>query len=189
MQAPLSDPDKDAGERSRNVRLVTLDLRGTEPRADGMYVYLEQPFGQVGAPAQEDVKIGDLAALSATRLLVAERDSADGGGFKMVYRVDLDGATNVLGRSDFGRRTLEQLDERDLERAGIRPLAKGAVLNAADLGWRLEKFEGLAIVDDSTLAIVDDNDFGIAAITEGRAVGNYVPTRLSVIRLATPLAR
>lgn len=93
------------------------------------------------------------------------------------------------GRSDFRRRTLEQLDERDLDRAGVRPVAKSALLNLADLGWRLEKLEGLAIVDDATLAVVDDNDFGIAGFQGGRAAAHNVPTRLSVIRVGTPLAR
>jgi hypothetical protein len=183
MQSPLSNPDKDTGEASRNVRLLTLDLSGGEPRVDGMYVYRTEPFSQVGAAEQDDVKVGDMAALSAGRLLVVERDSTVGGGFKMVYRVDLSDATNILGRSSFGGRTLEQAEEGDLARLGIRPVVKAAVVNVADLGWRHEKFEGLAIVDESTIAVVNDDDFGISGFDGGRPQPNGVPTQLAIIHL------
>jgi hypothetical protein len=63
------------------------------------------------------------------------------------------------------------------------------LVNLADLGWRLEKFEGLAVVDDATIAVVNDNDFGIAGFDDGRVVPNNVPTRLSMIHLETRLSR
>jgi hypothetical protein len=190
MQSPLSNPDKDTGEVSRIIRLITLDLSGPQPRVDGMYVYLTEPAAQAGEPFQDNVKVGDLAALSASRLLVAERDSTNGGRFKMVYRIDLDGATNILGRLNFGGRWLEQNDEASLTGLGVQPVAKTAVVNVADLGYRLEKLEGLAIVDESTIAVVDDNDFGLAGYdANGRVQTNGVPTRLTIVHLPAPLSQ
>lgn len=183
LQSPLANPDRTTGEASRNVRLLTLDLTGPEPRVDGMYVYRTEPYDQVFLADQDDVMIGDLAAVSASRLLVAERDSLDGGGYKMVYRVDLDSATNLLGWS-FVSGTLEQADEDTLNALGIRPLAKTALVSLAALDWRLADLKGLALVDDSTIAVVNDNNFGFGGFdANGHALPNGVPTRLTLVHL------
>jgi len=103
MEGPLANLDDRAARASRTVRLITLDLSGAEPRLDGIYVYLTEAAEQVGTRQQDEIKIGDLTSLSPTRLLVAERDSAEGGGYKAIFRVDLDGASNLLGQTTSGR--------------------------------------------------------------------------------------
>ena len=41
-------------------------------------------------------------------------------------------------------------------------LKKTELLDLNALGWMAEKAEGLTLVDDHTLALVNDNDFGLA---------------------------
>ena len=38
----------------------------------GMYLYQTEAYSDVGAKTQDDLKIGDIAALSSTRILVGE---------------------------------------------------------------------------------------------------------------------
>ncbi|HZF86801.1 MAG TPA: esterase-like activity of phytase family protein, partial [Burkholderiaceae bacterium] len=46
--------------------------------------------------------------------------------------------------------------------AGVVTMRKTELLDLNALGWLAEKAEGLALVDDHTLALVNDNDFGLA---------------------------
>jgi hypothetical protein len=184
FESPLSIPNESVGEGSRNIRLITLDLTRPDPKVDGMYVYQTEPYASTGAAAQDDIKTGDLSALSQTRLLVAERDNTAGGRFKMVYSIDLTGATNILGRSDFGGHSLEQSNPADLTRLGLKTVVKTKVVNLTELGWSLAGFEGLTLIDDSTIAVTDDNNFGFGGFDKnGQIVANNIPTRLSIVQL------
>jgi hypothetical protein len=153
-----------------------------------MYVYQAEAFGDVGAGEQDDIKIGDLAAVSATRILVGERDSEEGGSHKKVYAVDISRATDVSGRDQFGNKTLEQVSPNDLKKAGVEYAAKTMLVDLARLGFRPDKFEGLAIVDSTTLAVVNDNDFGVESIdSRGRVTRSQSAGRLVVIRIPEAL--
>jgi hypothetical protein len=189
LQSPLQNPDKTASEGSRHIRIVAVDTADqANPRLAGMYVYRAEAFGDVGAGEQDDVKIGDLAAISATRLPVGERDSEEGGSHKKVYAVDLSQATDVSGRDAISGTSLEQASMSDLKKAGIVYVAKSMVVDLARLGFRPDKFEGLAIVNRTTLAVVNDNDFGVESIdSRGRVTRSQSSGRLVVIRIPEPL--
>ncbi|MFN8523371.1 MAG: esterase-like activity of phytase family protein [Chloroflexota bacterium] len=189
MQSPLSNPDKKTGEASRNIRIVVVDSSNADdPKLVGMYVYRAEAYTEVGAIEQDDVKIGDIAALTNQRLLVGERDSAENGTHKKVYRVDLDGATDVTDRGESGGRTIEQMTDADFKRAGIEMVRKSMVVDLATLGYRPDKLEGLAVVDPNTLAVINDNDFGIASIDDrAKIVKSGAQSRLIVVRLPDAL--
>jgi hypothetical protein len=176
MQTPLANPSEHEGEASRNIRIVALDISGA-PRVNGVYIYQSEPAERVGVPQQDDVRVGDLAALSATRLLVAERDSGPSSHYRMIYAVDLSTATDVSGHGSQGR-TLEQMGDADLARAGIVPVVKQPVSDLCALGFNHERIEGLAIVDERTLAVANDNDFD-----------PNEPSELFLINLPAPLGR
>ena len=189
VQSPLLNPDKKSGEASRQIRLAVFDTSdGDNPKLAGVYVYQTQKASDVGASEQDEIKIGDMAAVSATRVLIGERDSVEGGSHKKVYLVDLANATDVTQREEIGGRTIEQASDADLKRAGIEPVKKTMVVDLAKLGFSPDKFEGLALVDSTTIAVVNDNDFGVSAIdSRGRVVRSGDPPRLVIIRVPEPL--
>ena len=189
LQSPLLNPDKKSGEASRTIRIVALDTsNASDPKLAGVYLYQTQAYGEVGAAEQDDVVIGDMAAVSATKLLVGERDTQERGTHNMVFLVDLAGATDVSGRNDLGGKTLEQASESELQKAGVAYVAKSTVVDLAKLGFRPGKVEGLAIVDPTTLAVVSDNDFEIKEIdAKGKIVRSGQAPRLVVIRVPSPL--
>lgn len=189
VQSPLLNPDKKSGEDSRNVRILVVDTTdASNPRVAGMYVYQTELASDVGAKVQDNIKIGDITAISKTRILVGERDSDDGGTHKKVYTVDLTDATDVTGRDVVNGKTVEQAGESDLRSAGIYYVKKTLAVDLAKLGFRPDKFEGLALVDATTIAVVNDNDFGVQSIdTHGKVVRTGSPPRLVVIRVPDPL--
>jgi hypothetical protein len=75
-----------------------------------------------------------------------------------------------------------------MKKASVEPVKKTAVVDLAKLGFSPDKFEGLALIDSTTIAVVNDNDFGVSAIdSRGRVVKSGNPPRLVVIRVPGPL--
>jgi len=63
-------------------------------------------------------------------------------------------------------RTIEQLTPDELTAANITPVSKSLIANAAELGYTgVGKLEGLALVAPNTLALLNDNDFGVTGTT------------------------
>lgn len=75
---------------------------------------------------------------------------------------------NPMGelRGQIALRTVEQLSVSELVALDLDPTQKRLVANAAALGYTgVEKLEGLALIDANTIALINDNDFGIAGST------------------------
>jgi 3-phytase len=118
-------------------------------------------------------KIGDAVALNEDgEFLVIERDSNTGeDSSKNIYRIDLKEATNVNdlpeGTLEEGE-TLESLSPEELAERGIQPVSKELYADLAELGYTFtDKPEGLALVDPTTVAVINDNDFGESDIPIG----------------------
>jgi hypothetical protein len=166
IQSALDNPDtvNDATSRaSRNLRIVEFDAASQTVTAE--YLYNLRDISGAG-DARTD-KLGDAVALGNGRFMVIERD--DRLGFdanKLIYEIDLKGATDIHNPANLGGvpagKTLEQLTEAELAAAGIKPVFKRLATNLAALGYvGVSKPEGLALVDATTLAVINDNDFGI----------------------------
>ncbi|GAA5214450.1 choice-of-anchor I family protein [Corallincola platygyrae] len=174
MQSPLANPDNSAYSTSKNVRLfkMALNADGTLGAVQGEYLYtLDSPQSFADRAngvgdlknddyrKQSDVKVSEMIAVGADQLVVLERISK----VTHLYRVDLAGATNLLGSDWDAEATSPSLEQIvDLEGEGIVPLAKTQAFT--NLGSELElpkKEEGLALLDDTYAMLVNDNDFGI----------------------------
>ncbi|BBH24587.1 hypothetical protein Back11_59320 [Paenibacillus baekrokdamisoli] len=159
IQSPMAVPDKATGEASRNLRILKMDL--ATKQIVGEYVYAAEDAKTFVNVAQKDVVISDLQALSTDVLLVDERDKNEGSAaqIKRVYKIDLSHATNILNQdlsSNLEGTSLDQLKEKKIITA-----AKSLVLDLTKLDYPFEKFEGLTVVNKNTIAITNDNDFGV----------------------------
>jgi 3-phytase len=102
--------------------------------------------------------------------------------------VDISGATDVSGKANVNGRTAEQASESDMKKASVQYVKKTMAVDLAKLGFSPDKFEGLALVDPTTIAVVNDNDFGVTAIdTKGNVVKSGAMPRLVVIRVPQPI--
>ena len=166
LQSPLVNPTTAAGNAARNTRILAFDINREE--IVGEYVYRFQLAGEFDVPTvltrPRDMKISALAMLDQHRMLVLERTD-----FKAkVYSVDLRKATNILGTvwDDVGKAapSLEQLiADGALELAGITPLPKEFVVTLDSTQGFPQKIEGMTVLDGKTIAIANDNDFGVGS--------------------------
>ncbi|WP_281884638.1 esterase-like activity of phytase family protein [Paenibacillus sp. YYML68] len=165
MQSPLRNPDK-ATDNSRQIRIVKFDLKTLEAQAE--FVYVTENAKSFKDLIQADIVLSDMIALDENTLLIDERDkyAGDKAQLKRIYAIDLTDATNVLGKYDTaanGGKTLEQMSAADLKAASIMPVAKRTIVDFVELKFPYEKIEGLTLVGDDTLVIVNDNDFGVGS--------------------------
>jgi len=156
IQTPLSNPNRAASDRSSIIRMLGIGAATGTPVSEYVYV-LQQP--EVGDSVD---KIGDAVFAKDGKFFVVERDSDPSStGQKFVFEVDIKGATNVLGR-DFGDTTLEQQTPDSLAALGIQSVNKNKVINLPSIGYMpTDKTEGLALLPDGRLAVLNDNDFGV----------------------------
>ena len=133
-------------------------------------------------------KIGDAVSLGFGEFLVLERDDDalpdDNPAHieKKIYRFNLTEATDVTaftGIVGSTGKTVDQLTVAEMVANGIHPVAKSLHVDLNKAGYnRAQKVEGLAVIDPWTLAVINDNDFGVANITihpDGTFTLNYVP--------------
>jgi hypothetical protein len=165
LQSPLNNPDQDTGSASLNGRILAIDAATGEPTAE--YVY---PLEAVGAfdPALDD-----------QTLLVLERTDE----VARLYTVELTDATNILGTEWGDVATSPSLEATaDLAAAGVTPLAKTLWLDLEAIPGMPDKIEGVALVDEVTVAVLNDNDFAIGEFdAEGRHIGSGVPSTLLIL--------
>jgi hypothetical protein len=175
VEAPLDNP-RSENAVGRITRLVVLDLVTGQTR---QYAYVLEQAG---------VTNNGLGPMTSERFLVLERDdkfpgSADPSTFKRVYRIDLAGATDVSDSANgpagrlFGGKTLEQLTVEELAAHGIVPVAKTLVVDLLDptLAYPHNKPEGVALIDRTTIAVVNDDDFGIEDDGKGGIATKVLP--------------
>ncbi|WP_299489951.1 choice-of-anchor I family protein [Acaryochloris sp. IP29b_bin.137] len=181
IQTPLANPDRDASDNSDVIRILGIDTATGEPVSEYVYL-LEDPAVRSGGRVD---KIGDAVYAGDGKFFVIERDSAVGEtAKKYIFEINLKGATNVLGLNAFGGETLEQQTANDLAAIGIKPVNKLKVTNLPSLGYLAgDKPEGLALLPDGSLVVLNDNDFGLAEGNiplDGSALLNPNPTQTTL---------
>ncbi|MPZ09409.1 MAG: esterase-like activity of phytase family protein [Kiloniellaceae bacterium] len=160
LQNPLDNPDPKAYAQAKNTRLFKMER--ASGKLVGEYVYpLDEPqsFGLDPSDKQSAPRVSELAAIGPDRLLVLERTDAT----TKLHEVSLAGATNILGSKWDDTATAPSLElSNELAGTGIVTLAKTLRIDTArDFPEAPTKLEGIAFLGDGTLALINDNDFGI----------------------------
>jgi hypothetical protein len=190
VQSPLRNPvnaSNGALNGNRNVRLVEFNPTNNATR---QFIYVMDNLNLGGGDNSRADKIGDAQSLGNGEFLVVERDddkvSTDATATieKKIYQFNLTGATALTaaqstnGIGSTGK-TVDQLTVAEMVANGIRPVEKQLFVDLNVAGYnQTEKVEGLAVIDPYTIAVVNDNDFGVAQITinpDGTFTRNYVP--------------
>jgi hypothetical protein len=198
VQSPVRNPvslSNTALGAMKNVRVVEFD-----PATNGVrqfiYIMDNADLG-LGTNTRAD-KIGDAVSLGNGEFLVVERDDdkigSDAANLieKKIYRCNLVGATDVNGKDGLigtTGKTIDQLTLDELIANKINPMGKVLHVDLNKAGYNtVEKVEGITVIDPYTLAVINDNDFGVGQITinaDGTFTRNYVPEseQLGIISL------
>lgn len=174
MQSALKNPNKDASD-SKLTRIVTINL---ETGDIGQYLYKQDKAKKSNC---------EITALSATQFLVLERDAKFLNGssekdpsdkaLKLIYKIDLSTATNLetlpMTQGFFQHETLgltiegKSLEEYVIEEGwdglntkGIKSVQKTLLVDMVqEINYPHDKMEGLWVIDEHTLGILNDDDF------------------------------
>ncbi|CAL2079065.1 conserved protein of unknown function precursor containing a type A C-terminal secretion signal [Tenacibaculum sp. 190524A02b] len=173
IQTPMYNPDSSTKNQSDVIRILGVNAANGTPVSE--YVYVLERNRDAGFAHSRVDKIGDAVYAGNGKFYVLERDSSnpeDVGGKKYVYSIDINYATNTLGKNY--TKQLEEFTTDELIAEGITPVVKHKVTNLPSIGYvSSDKPEGLALLPEGKLAVLNDNDFGVAGagITDKSALG------------------
>jgi hypothetical protein len=145
-----------------------------------------------------NAKLGDMVALGNGKFIVIEQGAgANGKVFNKLMLVQIGEASNILGAafnpdtSDLEKSSMSSSAVGGANWAGVVPLKKTLLLDLNAIGWLAEKAEGLALVDGMTLALSNDNDFGMltrVTAPDGKTVADADVTKCNVNAAGTIVA-
>jgi hypothetical protein len=174
LQSPLTDGNalyattgkSEAIERyARFTRWTEFDPNtGTSGK---MYAYpLDAADYQDGRTG--NAKLGDVVALGNGKFIVIEQGAApDGAVFNKLMLVEIGAATDISAAafnattSDLEKSSMASAAVNGADWKSVVTLKKTVLLDLKAIGWLAEKAEGLTMFDGNTLALVNDNDFGM----------------------------
>ncbi|WP_254889869.1 esterase-like activity of phytase family protein, partial [Cronobacter sakazakii] len=148
------DIDGKTKNTARFTRLVSFDP------ATGKTAMYGYPIDIDVYKKAKDAKIGDIVALDDHRILLIEQGGDKNKTMRnRIYVVDLSNATDL---SSLDKTEPSEFDDAEkLNARGVQLATKQLAVDLRELGWQQEKAEGLALIDPQTLAVINDNDFGL----------------------------
>jgi hypothetical protein len=159
MQNALANPDVKTYQAAKNIRLFKIERASM--KVVGEYVYtLDDPasFRRDPSKRQNDPRISELMAIGLDRLVVLERTELT----TKLYEIQLDGATNIIGTRWDDAATSPSLEASTVADAKITAPQKTLRLDTANFTDIVGKTEGMALLGDGSLLVINDDDYGIA---------------------------
>ena len=174
LQSPLSDGTAPYSVTKKNEQVERfarftrwIEFDPSTGSSGKMYAYplnaADYQDGRTG-----NAKLGDMVALGGGKFLVIEQGAAPSGKvFNKLMLVELKGATDIAAAafnattSDLEKSSMGGAAVNGADWMAVAPLKKTMLLDLNAIGWAAEKAEGLTLIDDSTIALANDNDFGL----------------------------
>jgi len=180
LQSPLWNPDRLITNTSRLVRLFELDPNTGESRT-----FLYEMEDKKGDVEIKDRKVGDMVAVNDSMFLILEHGTGQQSSFMDIYRININNATVITDNQYMGL-TPEQLNDANTAlKHNIHVVKKTHYLDLIAAGYSSEheKPEGIAIIDENTIAVINDNDYGVdAPNSDSNIISTGVKTCLYIFR-------
>ncbi|GAA3646063.1 choice-of-anchor I domain-containing protein [Flavivirga jejuensis] len=175
IQSPIENPSSTVRNNSDVIRILGISCDTGVPVEE--YVYLLERNKDAGYASSRVDKMGDAVYAGDGKFLVIERDSEGptvSTGKKYVFEIDINFATNILNTTITGGKELEELTADEIAAQNIQAVHKTKVLNLPSVGYQgSDKAEGIALLPNNEIAVINDNDFGLAGagITDSSVLG------------------
>ena len=190
VQSPIRNPTTLANGAlnvMRNIRVVEFDpatratrqfiysldnpavLNATDTPADKIGDAVAGPNGEIYAVERDDdaVPVSDLSVLTKRIYKFTLGGATDVTALDTLYPIVRNGATVTL--------SLDQMTTAELASVGVQSIVKSLHVDLATAGFAsVQKVEGLTLLDNGQLAVLNDNDFGVARIVIDNATGTFV---------------
>ncbi len=160
--------DVNLKKNTRLHRFVEIDTRTNTTRMLG-YEHDAVPVSGALSSIKNDKRyIGDAVAINDHELLVLEHGKSSTESYGKVYLINIAPATPINPTQHLiyasGTKSFEQLlDSTTAAANGVTVVKKTLLIDVIASGYdpSIEKKEGLTIINDTCIAIANDNDFGI----------------------------
>ncbi|MCX6146390.1 MAG: esterase-like activity of phytase family protein [Candidatus Kapabacteria bacterium] len=161
MQSPLYNPDKKVKGTAKAVRILQYEI-ATGVSKEFLYI-LEST----------DNANSDIVAITNTTFLVLERDGLMPGTdpvcFKKIYKIDISNATDISVTAPEGKligtKTIEQSTPEEISTAGFKSVTKELAFDIMSIpNYPHDKPEGIVIINNTTIGIINDDDFGVVGV-------------------------
>jgi len=137
-----------------------------------------------------NAKLGDVAALGNGKFIVIEQGAAPSGKvFNKLMLIEIGSATDINAAafnpatSDLEKSSMGAVAVNGADWTKVVTLKKTQLLDLNAVGWLAEKAEGLSVIDANTIALANDNDFGLKTkifTPSGDAVADADVTKCNV---------
>jgi hypothetical protein len=181
VQSPLRNPTTTSNGTLNGWKYTrVIEFNPASETTTAQYVYVMDNAAPTSGTDSRADKIGDAVAIGNGEFLVLERDddAIDSDPMtdiqKKIYRFSLAGATNINGLPNvIGGKTVEQMTLAELATNSIAPITKYLYVDLATNYNMTEKVEGLTLVDCNTIAVINDNDFGVGGLSFNAITGTF----------------
>lgn len=169
IQSPLNGGKVDLPSNSKSVkvqdyaRLVRWLAFDPSTETSKLFAYPIEPADYKGGKTG-NAKLGDLVALGNNRFITIEQGSgADGKVFNSLMLVEIPkNASEITSMGiELEKSSVVGTAIDGADYSTVIPLKKTLLIHLNQAGWVAEKAEGLSLVDDKTLALINDTDFGV----------------------------
>lgn len=112
-------------------------------------------------------KLGDVVALGGGQFLVIEQGADENKkvrNFIMLVEIPANATDIATIGSELEKNSIDGTTNSITAWADVVKLKKTVLLDLNAAGWLAEKAEGLTLVDAQTIALINDNDFGLRSV-------------------------
>ena len=150
------DINGETSKTSTFIRIIELDPATGETKT---YAY---PVNSDEYSSPKNCKIGDIYAIDDENILLIEQGTLSNGEMRnIIYKVSLKDASDISNLK-YNDKDLEYTaSQEELEKI-LTFADKEIYVDLRTLGWTAEKAEGLCMTDNGELAVIIEDDFGLA---------------------------
>lgn len=189
LQSPLLNPTKTEGDASQMTRILRFDIATKRFTGEFIFPFEAPNLVDPRSTKASDLKLSALVALDKETLLVQERTDLS----FLLSTIKIKESGNILNSKWGLDSTTPSLETWPVQKPEgvtelIAQMEKKVIFDSLTIPAMPNKVEGLTVLDDRTVAFINDNDFNFTYDkTTGLAVPGSVATQILTVKLAAPL--